>query len=747
MGQLRGKPVYSVARTAFLPFSTQEITERQKKYQRTYKRVLKQLLESNKDFYFSYEIDLTHSQQRDSQYRAAYNLPLWKRADDRFFWNYFLQQKLMELGLDSWILPVIRGCVQMFTFVLADNIFDFVLISRRSRFRAGTRYNTRGVDPQGRVANFVETEQIINHNGHWTSFVQTRGSIPLFWQQKGYKLKPTPKLSEDATGMADAFTLHFDEQRKLYQQQIVVNLLDRKGSEGRLAEAYEEHLERMNCKDVAYVAYDFHHHCKNDNFENALKLIEQMKTDIQNIGFFKEDPLGRRKQEQVGVIRTNCLDCLDRTNLIQSLIAFQSLEFQMQSFGVQINGASGETLDKGKQGQFDRLFKEAWANNGDFVSLQYAGTGALKGDFTRTGKRKMKGKLNDGYNALSRYVINNFHDRLRQIAVDLFLGRMDVDLDNWNTEDSLQIWTNSHMDAIYTCTELLFQSEHKDETFVDGWVLISINKRGQEQERILLLTEKACYRCKYNFREEKIIRFKRLALDSISGIFKGYYGMEPVTATAASSATNTPSEDTGNSSNGSSTEEILPSTSPPSSTPSTPRKGGSSRRQHSSSTKRRPCYGMALVCKDVKKPFHYYRALAPSNAPPELETAMILEVVASFAEVQYDNEHEFFVEETTLSKPSTKGVTGVYSKAFNSLGLGMYRKSKGSSRQKSSSLKSRSSPSFNALTSLSSSPSSPTSSPPSSFRVRSGSPSASASPSIPAPGSYRELRSNSSDSS
>ncbi|KAL6062460.1 hypothetical protein QOT17_012247 [Balamuthia mandrillaris] len=126
---------------------------------------------------------------------------------------------------------------------------------------------------------------------------------------------------------------------------------------------------------------------------------------------------------------------------------------------------------------------------------------------------------------------------------------------------------------------------------------------------------------------------------------------------------------------------------------------------------------------------------------------MILEVVASFAEVQYDNEHEFFVEETTLSKPSTKGVTGVYSKAFNSLGLGMYRKSKGSSRQKSSSLKSRSSPSFNALTSLSSSPSSPTSSPPSSFRVRSGSPSASASPSIPAPGSYRELRSNSSDSS
>ena len=30
-------------------------------------------------------------------------------------------------------------------------------------------------------------------------------------------------------------------------------------------------------------------------------------------------------------------------------------------------------------------YQEIWANNGDALSRQYAGTAALKGDFTRTG--------------------------------------------------------------------------------------------------------------------------------------------------------------------------------------------------------------------------------------------------------------------------------------------------------------------------------------------------------------------------
>lgn len=68
------------------------------------------------------------------------------------------------------------------------------LISRRSRYRAGTRYFRRGIDHEGNVANFNETEQILivesakpesgeDDSSVQLSFVQIRGSVPLFWAE------------------------------------------------------------------------------------------------------------------------------------------------------------------------------------------------------------------------------------------------------------------------------------------------------------------------------------------------------------------------------------------------------------------------------------------------------------------------------------------------------------------------------------------------------------------------------------
>jgi hypothetical protein len=75
----------------------------------------------------------------------------------------------------------------------------FLLVSRRSRHRAGTRYFSRGIDTAGNTSNFNESEQIIlldplPHNGEPVrrgrvdgreklSFVQTRGSVPIFWAE------------------------------------------------------------------------------------------------------------------------------------------------------------------------------------------------------------------------------------------------------------------------------------------------------------------------------------------------------------------------------------------------------------------------------------------------------------------------------------------------------------------------------------------------------------------------------------
>lgn len=89
---------------------------------------------------------------------------------------------------------------------LKGNSMRFCLISRRSRYRAGTRYFRRGIDREGHVANFNETEQIVlldragkasSELGTRLSFVQIRGSIPLFWAEiNNLRYKPELQVME-----------------------------------------------------------------------------------------------------------------------------------------------------------------------------------------------------------------------------------------------------------------------------------------------------------------------------------------------------------------------------------------------------------------------------------------------------------------------------------------------------------------------------------------------------------------------
>ena len=72
--------------------------------------------------------------------------------------------------------------------------------------------------------------------------------------------------------------------------------------------------------------------------------------------------------------------------------------------------------------QLEAQFKVMWANHGDDISLQYAGTGALKSGFTRTGVRTKAGLLDDGVKSGMRYYLNNFQDGHKQDALDLATG-------------------------------------------------------------------------------------------------------------------------------------------------------------------------------------------------------------------------------------------------------------------------------------------------------------------------------------
>ena len=93
--------------------------------------------------------------------------------------------------------------------------------------------------------------------------------------------------------------------------------------------------------------------------------------------------------QQQGVFRINCIDCLDRTNVVQTAIAKSVLETQLLKLGL-------IPPEHGIPDDLRLVFQNLWANNGDALSRQYAGTNALKGDFTRTGERNLHGLMKDG---------------------------------------------------------------------------------------------------------------------------------------------------------------------------------------------------------------------------------------------------------------------------------------------------------------------------------------------------------------
>lgn len=489
VGRLRGHMIYKVVSTDFFPLRERQVRDPDED---KFLALLKGFIKTA-PMYFSYSIDLTSSFQRQSQHDAS--SPLWSRSDDRFFWNRFIQSDMIDFrtrggrgqpapqpGIDPFILPVMFGVLEITPTTFRGTPLTIVLISRRSRHRAGTRYFTRGLDDEGHAANYNETEQIVILNDSGSSlggfagsndmqsgtrggsegkevqilsYVQTRGSVPAYWAEVN-TLKYTPKIQVRGIEAAlPAAKAHFDEQIRIYGDNYLVNLVNQKGREMRIKKAYEdmvqalvtapkEHVqadqrtdEKFHIIETAgskqsqfdrlhYIYFDFHTETKGLQMHRAQLLIDRMHDALIAQQYFRavDMPASRIdgrlevRNMQTSVVRTNCMDCLDRTNVVQSMLARWTLDRMFIDCGLMPKGRRFADEDPA----FEFMFRNLWADNADTVSNAYSGTGAMKTDLTRLGKRTTGGSLQDGKVAVTRYCKNNFLDGPRQDAFDLFLG-------------------------------------------------------------------------------------------------------------------------------------------------------------------------------------------------------------------------------------------------------------------------------------------------------------------------------------
>jgi hypothetical protein len=69
------------------------------------------------------------------------------------------RKKQMDLDRGGFLVFAIRGYVGVETVEIDNEKYDLSVISKLSCQRAGTRFNSRGIDDNGHVANFVEVSR------------------------------------------------------------------------------------------------------------------------------------------------------------------------------------------------------------------------------------------------------------------------------------------------------------------------------------------------------------------------------------------------------------------------------------------------------------------------------------------------------------------------------------------------------------------------------------------------------------
>nr|XP_033515364.1 phosphoinositide phosphatase SAC2-like isoform X1 [Nicotiana tomentosiformis] len=438
-----------------------------------YKKLLR-TVDLTKDFFFSYSYHIMLSLQKNLS-NCETGLTLY---DTMFVWNEFLTRGIRyQLKNTLWTVALVYGFFKQVTLSISDRDFVLTLIARRSRHYAGTRYLKRGVNEKGRVANDVETEQIVLEDMRdgcpvqISAVVQNRGSIPLFWSQETSRLNIKPDIILSRKDLKfEATKRHFENLVKRYGNPIIIlNLIktrEKRPRETILRAAFANAIEFIN-KDLSeenhlrFLHWDLNKHSRS-KATNVLTLLgkvaataldltgflhcrlipasksgkllkfsstgntgDQAGKDLCEVGAEPNSSSGdlcgdyyvKLSTLQRGVLRTNCIDCLDRTNVAQYAYGLVALGHQLHALG--FIDVENIDLDSALADNLMKLYEAM----GDTLALQYGGSAAHNKIFSeRRGQWKAATQSQELFRTLQRYYSNAYMDAEKQDAINVFLG-------------------------------------------------------------------------------------------------------------------------------------------------------------------------------------------------------------------------------------------------------------------------------------------------------------------------------------
>ena len=494
VGKIAKHSIHRANNLRLIPLFYSNLIKKEKIYDLEFKYIsIFQSAEFAREMYFSYNYNMTKTLQRNfienfkSELSSTYEknfykenttnneLDLQKITNHYFLWNYYhLSEFFNCVKNELWFVYFIYGYFEQIETIIYGLRFLVSVIARRNRFYAGTRYLKRGINNDGQVANDVETEQILeeisttcSERPSITSYVHIRGSVPIYWHQDQTSILPKPDIKLNFSDIRfDATKRHFYILSKRYgQPSVVCNLTkakEKKPQETLLNEWYQKSVHYINNTDIT-----------EEDVNNGIKKIEYYHYDLKALRknqFFYKEYCGEACRQisktnmfcfipyilanntyllslQNGVIRSNCIDCLDRTNVYQQIIGTAVVIIQLRFFGVDSKEPENEN------DEIYGVLTEIYKNMGNVLSNQYAGSEAHKQTIKddRSKVNKIMGKFPEMFNTFKRYFNNSFNDANKQSRINLFLGKYQIkeyQPDIWEIENDTDLHRVSNLEEM-----------------------------------------------------------------------------------------------------------------------------------------------------------------------------------------------------------------------------------------------------------------------------------------------------------
>jgi hypothetical protein len=264
-------------------------------------------------------------------------------------------------------------------------------------------------------------------NPSYTSYVQHRGSIPLYWTQDNTGVTPKPPIE---LNLVDPFygaaALHFDNLFERYGAPVyVLNLVksrERTPRESKLLHEFTNAINYLNQflpsdKKIIHKAWDMSRASKSRD-QDVIGTLESIAEEVvTTTGFFHNgDGKTFIPTMQNGIARTNCIDCLDRTNAAQFVIGKRALGYQLHALGIIADTSIDYDTDA------VNLFTHMYHDHGDTIAVQYGGSQLVNTMETYRKINQWTSHSRDMVESFKRYYNNSFLDGQRQEAYNLFLG-------------------------------------------------------------------------------------------------------------------------------------------------------------------------------------------------------------------------------------------------------------------------------------------------------------------------------------